>query len=308
MVVANRVTGLSHLFTSNFAEAERYLGVALANYDPVAHAGLANQFGQDIAVTVHISHAWTLLMPGQTRRAATHLEKAESLAKATGHIQTICYTLMVRLNLSLMSCDHSDVERCLNEVAPIAQEHNLALNLAFLPLTAAFVAASKGDKSSIEGYRRADAALAPTKLKLFIAASHVEVSRLALAMGLREDAAELAMMAQEVIEETGETYALSDMHRVQAAIAKAGDDTETAEKHLGTALNVARQQGGKLWELRAAIDLASLWRDQGKTAGAISLLQPVHDSIAKGDCPEDRTKAQALLTDLAGYRDFRRSA
>ncbi|MDP5086579.1 MAG: hypothetical protein NWQ23_14265 [Yoonia sp.] len=107
-------------------------------------------------------------------------------------------------------------------------------------------------------------------------------------------------MAGETIEATGERFALSNLHRLQAAIAMAGDDTETAEKYLVTGLDVARRQGGKLWELRAAIDLARLWQEQGRIDEAIAVLTPVHDSIAEGDCPEDRTTAQALLTDLAG--------
>ena len=49
-----------------------------------------------------------------------------------------------------------------------------------------------------------------------------------------------------------------------------------------------------------SIDLASLWRDQGRTAEATSLLQPVHDSIADGDCPEDRVTARDLLATLVG--------
>lgn len=56
---------------------------------------------------------------------------------------------------------------------------------------------------------------------------------------------------------------------------------------------------GKFWELRAAIDLAGIWQDQGKNAEAISLLKPVHDSIADGDCPEDRKVAKELLIALA---------
>ncbi len=119
-------------------------------------------------------------------------------------------------------------------------------------------------------------------------------------MVLREDAAELAMITQELIEKTDETQSLSDLHRLQAAIAEAGGDVEVAEEHLVSAIDVARRQGAKLWELRAAIDLARLWRDQGKTAEAISLLQSAHDCIAEGDCLEDRTTAQALLTALAG--------
>jgi hypothetical protein len=40
---------------------------------------------------------------------------------------------------------------------------------------------------------------------------------------------------------------------------------------------IARQQGAKLWELRAATSLALLWRDQGKPAEARDLLAPVYD-------------------------------
>ena len=300
MVVANRVAGASHLLMGNFLEAQRYLDIALDNYDPIAHADLANQFGQDIGVTIHIFQAWNLLMLGQTKRAATHLGKAEDLAKSTGHINTICFALMTRFLFSLKSGDRPEAERCLNEVAPIAREHNLALWLATASLWGELLAAHGGDKNSIARYRKIDAYVIATKSKMFLAEMRVDVARSALAMGLREEAAELAIMAQEMIEETGEAYALSDLHRVQAEIAVVSDDTETAEKHLVTAVDVACKQGTKLYELRAAIDLASLWRDQGKTAEAISLLQPVHDSIAEGDCPEDRATARELLAALAG--------
>lgn len=299
MVVANRVAGASHHFMGNFAEAQRYLDVALANYDPIAHAGLANQFGQDIGVTVHVFQAFNSLMQGQTRRAATHLDEAESLAKSTGHIQTICYALMLRTLFSVTSGDRPDAERCLNEVAPIAQEHNLAIWLAFLKMMVEVVAAHQGDKASIDRYRKVDAEFAATKTKMFAAPMCIDVGWSALAMGIHDDAAEVAAMAEELIDETGETQALSDLHRLQAAIANAGGDTDTAEKHLVSALDVAQRQGGKLWELRAAIDLAGLWRDQGKNAEAISLLKPVHDCIADGDCPEDRKIAKELLTALA---------
>jgi tetratricopeptide (TPR) repeat protein len=299
MVVANRVAGASHFFTGNFAEAQRYLDVALANYDPIVHAGLANQFGQDIGVTIHIFQAFNSLMLGRTRRAAVHFDKAEGFAMATGHINTICSAFIMRAFFSLTSGDRPDAERCLNVVTPIAQEHNLALFLAILPLVAERLVAHKGDKTSIERYQKADTEFAATKFQSFVAQMRIDASRSALAMGLHEEAAVLAMMAQEMIDETGETYALSDLHRLQAAIAMAGDDAATAEERLGAALDIARRQGGKLWELRAAIDLARLWQGQGRVDEAIAVLRPIHASIADGDCPEDQATARDLLAALA---------
>ena len=301
MVVANRLAGISHYWMGNFEEAQRYHDVALANHDPIAHAGLANQFGHDVGTMNHLFQAFNLLMLGETRRAAVHIEEAETLAMATDHIPTICYVLHMRgTYYSLPSGDRSDAERCWNRCAPIAREHNLALWMHASSGSVEMLAAHKGDKTSIARFRKLDAAMIAAKMKMGVPAGRVELGWSALAMGLREEATELAMTTQELIDETGEAYVLSDLHRLQAAIALADDDTATAERYLDTALDVARRQGGKLWELRAAIDLAGLWRDQGRNAEAASVLQPVHDSIADGDCPDDRATAAELLAKLTG--------
>ena len=119
-------------------------------------------------------------------------------------------------------------------------------------------------------------------------------------MGMRDEASELLTMAQQHIAETGEKYALADVYRLQAELSKVDGDIEATEQHLNTALNVAREQGAKLWELRAAIDLARLWLEQGRLDEAIAILKPVSDSIAEGDCPDDQAKARELLDALTG--------
>ena len=64
------------------------------------------------------------------------------------------------------------------------------------------------------------------------------------------------------------------MHRIAGKIAlkSVAPNTENAEKHFERALGVARQQQAKSWELRAAMSLARLWRDQGKVQQARELL------------------------------------
>jgi len=300
MVVANRVAGASHWFMGNHAQSDRSLDVAFANYDPVAHAGLASQFGQDIGVTAHLFKALNLLVLGQTTRANAHMDDAENIARSTGHIPTISYVLMMRPLYSLISGDGPDIERCLKEMAPIAHEHNLGLWLAFLPVLTEIMAARNGDETSIERYRKAHANLATTKFKTNTTHLHIDFARSVLKMGHRNHAIKLAAVVQDMIEKTGENAALSSLHRLQAAIAIAADETKTAEKHLVNALDVARQQEAKLWELRAAIDLARLWHEQGRIDEAIAVLAPVHIGIADGDCPDDQATARELLATLAG--------
>jgi predicted ATPase len=72
-----------------------------------------------------------------------------------------------------------------------------------------------------------------------------------------------------------------------------------AEHNLSNAIETTIEQGAKLPQLRASIDLARLYQEQSRTTEAIALLQPIYDSIADGDCPEDKAIAQALLNELA---------
>jgi class 3 adenylate cyclase/tetratricopeptide (TPR) repeat protein len=299
LVVANRVAAATRLFMGDLAGAGQHLNIALKHYDPAAHGGLANRFGQDVGVSINTFAATHSLLIGETRQAWKYSDEADRIARSTGHIQTICYMLVIRALFALDAEDYALVERCVTEVIPISHEHNLPVWYRFADAIREILAARSGDRVCVQRYLKADAAIVALNTRMFVPQIRIGMARSALALGLRREATELAAMARDMINETSETYALSDLHRLFGAIAMAGDDTETAKKHLVTALDVARQQGAKLWELRAAIDLAGLRRDPGKIADAISLLQPVHDSIAEGDCPEDRATARALLTALA---------
>ena len=63
-------------------------------------------------------------------------------------------------------------------------------------------------------------------------------------------------------------------------------------------VEVARSQSARLFELRAARDLARLLRDQGRAAEARDLLAPVYASFTEGFALPDLIEARALLEDL----------
>jgi predicted ATPase len=70
-----------------------------------------------------------------------------------------------------------------------------------------------------------------------------------------------------------------------------------AEDHFRQALDWARQ-GALSWELRAATSLARLWRDQGRPAEGMALLQPVYDRFTEGFGTTDLKAAKALIDAL----------
>src|SRR5262249_4822324 len=106
--------------------------------------------------------------------------------------------------------------------------------------------------------------------------------------------------ATTVIERTKETWFEADVYRIAGEVALQGPQTDAAkaEAYFKHALAVARQQQAKSWELRAAMSLARLWRDEGKVLQARELLAPVYGWFTEGFDTRDLKDARALLNEL----------
>jgi predicted ATPase len=100
---------------------------------------------------------------------------------------------------------------------------------------------------------------------------------------------------------TKEKWCEAEVHRVAGEISlrSSQPDGFKAEGHFQRALAVARQQQAKSWELRAAMSLARLWRDQGKVQQARELLAPVYGWFSEGFDTRDLKEAKTLLEELA---------
>jgi predicted ATPase len=103
------------------------------------------------------------------------------------------------------------------------------------------------------------------------------------------------------VETTKERWCEAEINRVAGEIARKAPepDTAKAEAYFERALSIARQQHAKSWELRAAMSLARLWRDQGKRDEARELLAPVYGWFTEGFDTLDLKEAKALLDELA---------
>ena len=93
----------------------------------------------------------------------------------------------------------------------------------------------------------------------------------------------------------------AEVTRIAGEIAlKAPQSSATkAEAYFERALAVARKQQAKSWELRAAMSMARLWRDQGKRDEARELLSPIYGWFTEGFDTLDLKEAQMLLDELA---------
>jgi predicted ATPase len=101
------------------------------------------------------------------------------------------------------------------------------------------------------------------------------------------------------IEATREWWCEAEVNRVAGEIVLMSPepDAAKAQTYFERALAVARGQQAKSWELRAAISVARLWRDQGKRDEARNLLAPVFGWFTEGFDTLDK-KAKTLLDEL----------
>ena len=107
--------------------------------------------------------------------------------------------------------------------------------------------------------------------------------------------------AMTAVDATKERWWEADIYRMAGEIAlmSSEPDAGKAEAYFERALAVARQQQAKSWELRAAMSMARLWRDQGKRDEACELLAPVYGWFTEGFDTLDLKEAKSLLDQLA---------
>jgi predicted ATPase len=116
--------------------------------------------------------------------------------------------------------------------------------------------------------------------------------------GQIEEAADLLDDALQIIERTGERWLEAELHRHKGELVLREGHPDAAEALFRKALGIAKRQEAKLWQLRAAMSLARLRRDQGHWTEARDLLAPVYDWFTEGFDTPDLKEAKALLDEL----------
>jgi predicted ATPase len=119
--------------------------------------------------------------------------------------------------------------------------------------------------------------------------------------GQAEDGLTRVAEAQRFMAKSGERCFEAEVHRVKGGLLLAlpTPHPAQAEAAFREALEVARRQSARAWELRAATSLARLWHGQGRNDEARALLAPVYDWFTEGFDTRDLKDAKALLDELA---------
>ncbi|NCE88311.1 winged helix-turn-helix domain-containing protein [Pseudomonas sp. Q1] len=97
-------------------------------------------------------------------------------------------------------------------------------------------------------------------------------------------------------------WSTAEILRARANALLAQNSQSAAETVLLQALEIARAQGARAWELRTATSLAELWQRQGRQQQAHDLLAPLYNAFTEGFATPDLSKVRRLLDELQQHR------
>jgi predicted ATPase len=122
-----------------------------------------------------------------------------------------------------------------------------------------------------------------------------------LRLGRPDEAADAIREGLARAQATGEHFCTAELHRLRAraCLARDASDARVAEAALDAALADARCRSSRIFELRAACDLARLWADLSRRQNAHNLLAPVYGWFTEGFDTADLKDAKALVEELA---------
>ena len=299
---ACRALGDTQFYLADFVEAAKQLEEGVRLYNSEQHRTHALLYGSDPAVSCLVYGAWTLWCLGYPDQSLAKSHDALALARRMAHHYTLAIALCHCALLHQFRRDVQLTEELSEELMAQSTEQGFAYWPAVATAMRGWVLAEWGQgEAGIAELRSAMAAIRaigtvaelPWYLTL-LAGAHGIVGQ--TAEGLDAIAEALALVAS-----TNERFYEAEIYRVKGELLlkESGSNTGAeAESCFRQALDIARAQSAKSWQLRAATSLARLWRDQGQRTAAHDLLAPVYGWFTEGFDTPDLKDAKSMLDEL----------
>jgi adenylate cyclase len=254
---------------------------------PGAHPGVQCQF-------------WSLLiswMLGYPDRSLDELRAAVRSAETLGHSLTLAQTLCHAAFVHILRREPPAAADYARRALRISEEQHFATYHAIALCENGWALGVSGE--SQKGLAQIGQGVDSYGLASF---QHLLLALQAdaqLANGKPEAALASVAAGLEAVEKAGGAPLEAELHRLkgEALLAGAGSMSE-AETAMQQAIDVARRQNAKSWELRGAMSLARLRQQQGRPQEAAALLAPILGWFTEGLDTADLKEAKTLLDKL----------
>jgi len=236
---------------------------------------------------------------GYPDQALAHASAAVEENERRGAMGSVAHVCVHRLRLFGTLWEQSELNGRVAEALRLCREYAMPHQTAIARVFEGYAIARRGDLRA--GSAALRGGLADYEATGAVLSSAYYRALLAETCAWQGDTSEsLAILSEGLsrVKRTGERWCevelmrrLGDSHRLKG-------DRDTAERHFVQAIDIARGQSAKLFELRAAVSLARLWSERGRRAEARELLVPTYEWFTEGFNMRDLKEAKALLDEL----------
>jgi len=308
LLSAHYVLGNTLPLLGEFASARVHVERGITLYDPQQHHSLAFIYGEDpgvICLTWAASSLWCLGYPDQAR---TRINEALTLAQDLSHPFSLAEALLFAALLHQLRQEGHAAQERIEAMIALSTEQGFAYVLANGTLLQGWVLAEQGQtEAGIAQLRQGLAALRATGTE---ANRPYFLALLAEAYGKTgqvEEGLSVLDEALATVNRTGERMWEAETYRLKGELLLAQSSVRSlassiqkeAEECFWKAIEIARRQQAKSWELRATVSLARLWQQQGKKEEARKVLAEIYSWFTEGFDTKDLQEARALLATLA---------
>jgi class 3 adenylate cyclase/tetratricopeptide (TPR) repeat protein len=289
--------GNVYLWLGNFAAAREDFEQGLKLYAPANRASSNSAMDPRVAALTNLSGALSYL--GYADQARERDREALMEADNFGHaFQRAHARVLFFCNWTLQPM--RDTLQRAETVLALATEHGIPMFQVLATVVRGWCVASLGKpderikqlQECVTQWRSFGAEVGIPLFFTFLADAYGKAGR-------PEEGLKQIAEAARSIEVRNERVYEAEMHRIQGELFRSMQKVSAAEASFREAITVARWQSAKLFELRAAMSMARLWRDGGKRQEALDLLSPVYGWFTEGFDTHDLKEANALLDELS---------
>ena len=297
--------GWSHFFLGELGPAREHLERALALYDSDRHSSHTFTYGEDPAISARSCLAEVLWLLGYVDRSLEASENNVAIIRSeVEHPYTAAFGLDLAAFVRQYLGDTSGVSSLADEALAISNAHGLALMGAMASVLRGWVLAREGDPDGgMAEMRRGFAAQLATGAELLRPWWLSLIAETCAENAAAPQGLEFLGEAERAMDSSHERYWEAEIHRLRGrllVVARASDEGESRspEESFRRALHIAREQGARSLELRAAVSLSRLLRSEGRDGEARELLTPVYRWFTEGLNTPDLREAALLAAEL----------
>jgi predicted ATPase len=259
---------------------------------------LAFAYGQDIGVVCAMWAAWALWFLGYPDQARQMADQGLEAAQTEFHSMTVSYAWTFSAFACQFVRDRARARAVAESALQFASEHEIPFFAAMSTVLVGVLAEPSDLAAGLAQARGAMAATRAIGAELTHPYLLTQIAEAHASAGQVEPALAAVAEGQALIERGDEFAWQADLYRMEGDLRLMQGARETAEACFHKALEIARQQSARSYELRTAVSLSALWLQQGERDRAHALLSGIYAWFTEGFNTSDLKRAKALLDEM----------